>query len=133
DEVPHIGARQGRLGQVLFDSPEIGAGEVEGPQMRGHGGLLVAGQRLLGQPGASLLANKIRGGGRRGGIGLRPRCRGFWFLSRVRWRTSCVRRATRRRSAAVVSSGIHTSGRKPPASSCPTPRGSDLSGSFLRS
>jgi hypothetical protein len=40
-----------------------------------------------------------------------------WFLARVRCLTSCARAEIRRRRIRVCSSGSHTAGRKPPASS----------------
>ena len=49
------------------------------------------------------------------------------FFARVRWRTSAARRASRRRSARVCSSGPKTSGRNPAASSSQSVRASTLS------
>jgi hypothetical protein len=49
------------------------------------------------------------------------------FFSRVRCRTSCARREIRRRRTPVCSSGVHTSGRNPAASSLASVRASSLS------
>ena len=50
-----------------------------------------------------------------------------WFLARVRCLTSCARAEIRRRRIRVCSSGSHTAGRKPPASSLASVRASILS------
>src|SRR5215469_10338010 len=49
------------------------------------------------------------------------------FFSRERWRTIWLRRVTWRRRACVVSSAIHTSGKKPLAQSCASTAASILS------
>jgi hypothetical protein len=60
---------------------------------------------------------------------MRLRCRidCTWFFSRVRCRTMWARRTTWRRSAKVASSGSHTDGRNPAASSCANTAASTLS------
>ena len=71
---------------------------------------------LFGHKGRRWLAeqdlppDELAAAGQRG-IRLRCKIACTWFFNRVRWRTTCARRSTCRRNAAVAGSGRHTAGR----------------------
>src|SRR6202007_696357 len=103
----------------------VGAVEVELTNQRIHAALLIRGQLNGGQPATPDPTEEIAVGA--GGRQVPRQDRMDLVFSRVRWRTRCVLRATRRRSIRVRSSAPHVSARKSAARSWARTRASTLS------
>src|SRR5215207_9360024 len=122
---PDLGGFERRSRQHPLRLRDLPIEEVDLAQAAGDRLALVVGQRERRKPLPAPDPEDIRH--RRPTLEVAGEHRVELVLARVRWRTSAARRARRRRSARVFSSGPKTSGRKPAASSSQSVRASTLS------
>ena len=69
----HGGRGEADLGQLAVDESELLTGDVEPPQRRGDGDLLIDGQWLPGQPSTALLAEQVGGRAARQQVAMQDR------------------------------------------------------------
>jgi hypothetical protein len=104
----HLAGTDRRLGQRAVDRGDLLVEEIDLAQTALDGLALVVGQLNAREEAPAPVAGDVVDAGPVEQVALQ-RAAAISFFARLRWRTSCARRATKRRSALVCSSGRQTS------------------------